>query len=196
MRLIIATKNQGKFKEIKDILKGINLSVSSLKRLKKDFRIHEDGKTFAENAIKKAMAVSRHHRDCYIAADDSGLEVECLGAAPGVFSKRYAGKNATDLRNNRKLLKALRGVKGKKRKAHFHCCVALVKDCKLIKVFEGKLTGRINEDMRGKNGFGYDPLFYLSRYKKTVAQLPLREKNRLSHRYKAFRKLKSYLKSI
>lgn len=196
MRLIIATNNQGKFVEIKDILKGIKLSVTSLKRLKKDFRIREDGKTFTENAIKKAMAVSRHYKNCYVAGDDSGLEVDYLDGAPGIYSRRYAGSRATDLTNNKKLIKALSKVKGKRRKAHYHCCVALVKDSCVIKVFEGRLTGVINEEMRGENGFGYDPLFYLWRYKKTVAQLPLRVKNKLSHRYKAFHKLKKYLKKL
>lgn len=194
MRLIIATKNQGKLREIKAILKGVKIKVVSLQQLRRQFRIREDGKTFTDNAIKKAMAVSRYYRNDYIAADDSGLEVEYLGGKPGVFSKRYAGRDATDLKNNRKLLHQLKGTKKSRRAAHFRCCVALVKDSKVIKIFEGKISGLISEEMKGANGFGYDPLFYLCRYQKTVAQLPLSHKNKISHRSKSFNKLKKYLK--
>jgi len=193
MRLIVATKNKDKFKEIKDILKGLRLQILSLNDLNTNIKIKEDGNTFFENALKKAVAVSKIFKKDLVVADDSGLEVEFLGNKPGVFSKRYAGENASYYENNLKLLKELEGVKRKKRKAVFKCVVVLVKDQKLIKKFEGQLKGFISEKMMGKKGFGYDPIFYLPRYKKTVAQIPLREKNKISHRAKAFLALKKYL---
>lgn len=193
MRLIVATKNKDKFKEIKDILKGLRLQILSLNDLNTNIKIKEDGNTYFENALKKAVAVSKIFKKDLVVADDSGLEVEFLGNKPGVFSKRYAGENASYYENNLKLLKELEGVERKKRKAVFKCVVVLVKNQKLIKKFEGQLKGFISEKMMGKKGFGYDPIFYLPRYKKTVAQIPLREKNKISHRAKAFLALKKYL---
>jgi len=193
MRLIVATKNKDKFKEIKDILKGLRLQILSLNDLNTNIKIKEDGNTYFENALKKAVAVSKIFKKDLVVADDSGLEVEFLGNKPGVFSKRYAGENASYYENNLKLLKELEGVERKKRKAVFKCVVVLVKDQKLIKKFEGQLKGFISEKMMGKKGFGYDPIFYLPRYKKTVAQIPLKEKNKISHRAKAFLALKKYL---
>jgi len=193
MRLIVATKNKDKFKEIKDILKGLRLQILSLNDLNTNIKIKEDGNTFFENALKKAVAVSKIFKKDLVVADDSGLEVEFLGNKPGVFSKRYAGENASYYENNLKLLKELEGVERKKRKAVFKCVVVLVKNQKLIKKFEGQLKGFISEKMMGKKGFGYDPIFYLPRYKKTVAQIPLKEKNKISHRAKAFLALKKYL---
>ncbi len=194
MKLIVATKNKDKFKEIKCILKGLKATIISLNELDKKFNITEDGKTFRENALKKAMPVSRYYKKDYVLGEDSGLEVEYLGGAPGIYAKRYAGPNATYQLNNRKLLKNLKGVAGKKRNAHFCCCLVLVQNQRLIKIFEGKLAGRIAKEINGRAGFGYDPVFYLTHYKKTVAQLPLTLKNRISHRAKAFGKLKTYLR--
>ena len=181
MRLIIATRNKGKLREIKHILDGRNLQIVFLSQLKKNFRIKEDGVTFLENALKKAMSVSRAYPDDLVAGEDSGLEVEYLGGKPGIFSKRYSGKGATDL---------------KKRRARFRCVIALAKNGKLIKDFEGKIEGIINKEMKGESGFGYDPVFYLPHYKKTVAQFPLSKKNKISHRARAFRKLRNYLNKI
>ncbi|UCD15026.1 MAG: RdgB/HAM1 family non-canonical purine NTP pyrophosphatase [Candidatus Omnitrophota bacterium] len=193
MRLIIATKNEGKLREIKKILKKLDVPVISLNQLSRKFRIREDGKTFLENALKKAMPVSKVYRSDYVVAEDSGLEIKYLGAEPGVYSKRYSGRGATDKKNNLKVLKELKGAKKRDRGACFHCCLVLFKDAKLVKSFDGKLRGLINEEMRGSSGFGYDPIFYLSKYRKTVAQLPLEEKNKISHRAKAFKKLRKYL---
>jgi XTP/dITP diphosphohydrolase len=193
MRLVIATKNESKFKEIKKILKGLNLTIVSLNQLDKKIKIKEDGISFFENALKKAMAVSEIYKDDYVVGEDSGLEIGYLKGAPGIFSKRYSGKKSTPYKNNLKVLNQLRGVDRKKRKASFKCCLVLVKNCKLIKKFEGKLAGFINEEIRGRKGFGYDPVFYLTEYKKTVAELSRAEKNKISHRAKAFGKLKRYL---
>ncbi|MBU0694434.1 MAG: RdgB/HAM1 family non-canonical purine NTP pyrophosphatase [Candidatus Omnitrophica bacterium] len=193
MRLIIATKNNGKLREIKEILKGIDIAIVSLNQLDKKFRIIENGKSFLENALKKTMTVSKFFKDDYVVGDDSGLEVDCLQGAPGIFSKRYSGRNATYLKNNLKILRELQGIEKSKRRAHFCCFLTLVKDSRLIRVFEGNLKGIISEEIKGQEGFGYDPIFYLPKYKKTVAQLSLKEKNKISHRAKAFGKLKKYL---
>ena len=193
MRLIIATRNKGKLREIKHILDGRNLQIVFLSQLKKNFRIKEDGVTFLENALKKAMSVSRAYPDDLVAGEDSGLEVEYLGGKPGIFSKRYSGKGATDLKNNLKLLRKLKKVEKKKRRARFLCVIALAKNGKLIK---DKIEGIINKEMKGESGFGYDPVFYLPHYKKTVAQFPLSKKNKISHRARAFRKLRNYLNKI
>lgn len=203
MKIIIATKNEGKLREIKRLLKGISMPIISLKDLDKKFKIKENGKTFLENALKKTAAVSKVYKEDYVAGEDSGLEVDFLGGAPGIFSKRYAGRGANDWRNNLKLLKQLQGVRvdtisrgNKNRKACYRCCLVLLKDDKLVKSFEGRLNGIIAETMKGAGGFGYDPIFYLPKYKKTVAQLSLTEKNKISHRAKAFKKLKRYLLRI
>lgn len=194
MRLIIATRNKGKLREIKDILKELNSEIISLADLKQKFRIIENGLTFLENASKKALIVSKIYTTDYILGEDSGLEVVYLDGAPGVYSKRYAGKGATYIKNNTKLLKALKGISQKKRGAQYRCCLVLAKSGKVIEVFQGKLKGLISTNSRGKGGFGYDPVFYLPAYEKTVAQLSLGVKNKISHRAKAFGKLKKYLK--
>jgi len=196
MRLIVATKNKDKFKEIKGILRGLGVEVVSLNELERKFHIIENGKTFQENAFKKALPVSQRYKDNYVLGEDSGLEVNYLNRAPGIYSKRYSGKKATYKSNNKKLLKNLKGVPAKRRGAAFRCCLVLACNGRLVKVFEGRLQGRISDIARGQNGFGYDPIFYLSHYRKTVAQLPLSKKNKISHRAKAFRKLQRYLKSL
>ncbi len=196
MRLIVATKNKNKLKEIKGILRALEVSIVSLNELEKKFHIVENGKTFRENAFRKALPVSRHYKDNYVLGEDSGLEVNYLNQAPGIYSKRYSGPKATYKSNNKKLLENLKGVPAAKRQAAFRCCLVLAYNGKLVKVFEGILSGRISDKARGENGFGYDPVFYLTDYKKTVAQLPLSRKNKISHRAKAFRKLKTYLKNI
>ncbi|MCM8774265.1 MAG: RdgB/HAM1 family non-canonical purine NTP pyrophosphatase [Candidatus Omnitrophica bacterium] len=193
MRLIIATKNKNKFKEIKDILKNLPIYVIYLGEINKNFKIKEDGKSFFDNALKKAMVVSKSYPEDFVVGEDSGIEVDYLNNRPGIFSARYAGKNATDIKNNLKLLKELDGLAKSKRKAHYRCYLVLVKGGKFLKKFCGSWSGYINDKPVGKNGFGYDPIFYLPLYKKTAAQLPLEEKNRISHRAKAFRKLKNYL---
>ena len=194
MRLIVATRNQSKLREIRQILNGIDLRIVSLSDLKKKIRIVENGKTFSENAIKKAMAVSKLHRDDCVLGEDSGLEVDYLRGAPGIYSKRYASMSGNQVKNNNKLLKELCGVPALKRGAQFRCTLALACGGKMLTFFEGKLRGRIHGFCCGTNGFGYDPVFYLPAYKKTVAQLKPSEKNKISHRAKAFRKLAKFLK--
>jgi len=196
MRLIIATTNLGKVKEIKTILKGLNLQCVTPRDLGKTVKVKEDGKSFFENALKKAYTLSHMYENDLVVAEDSGLEVKVLGGAPGIFSKRYSGKTATDLKNNVKLLKKLKEIGAttrKSRQAQFRCVAVLVCGSKLIRKCEGVLKGSINGIREGKGGFGYDPVFYLSQYKKTVAQLPSSQKNKISHRAKAFNKLKKFL---
>lgn len=193
MRLIVATKNTAKLREIRDILKGVDIPIVCLADLERRLRIVENGRTFLENAIKKTKPVSLAYCEDLVVGEDSGLSVDYLGGRPGVYSKRYSGKNWTYEKNNLKILKELAGVEWKKRKAHFICCLVLMRAGKLVKSIEGRLNGFIAREPQGSNGFGYDPIFYLPSYRKTVAQLPLAVKNKISHRSQAFRKLKQYL---
>jgi len=190
-RIIIATSNAGKLKEIRHILKGVGLLIICLTDLSKKFHIKENGKTFLANAVKKTRPVSLAYPDDLVCGEDSGLSVDFLSGRPGVYSRRYSGKKATDPKNNQKILRELQGIKN--RKCSYHCALVLMKAGKLLENFEGKLSGRIYSQAQGKNGFGYDPIFYLPKYKKTVAQLSLSVKNKFSHRAQAFRCLDSYL---
>ena len=155
-------------------------------------KIDESGKTFIENALKKARFYSRYF-DQLTLADDSGLEVETLQGMPGVHSARYAGERASPRENNRKLLKEMEGISPSKRGARFKCVMALVSPDGKEAVTEGVCRGRIGFKEVGKRGFGYDPLFMLPNYGKTMAQLSIEEKNRISHRGKALRKLRKLL---
>jgi len=195
-RLIIATKNQGKLAEIKSILSGLDIEILFLKDFNKRIRIVENGVTFYDNALRKALRVSKEFSNDYVVGEDSGLEVEYLNSGPGVYSKRYSGKNASDKKNNNKLLKVLKGVRKAKRSACFRCCLVVVKNKKVIKTLEGKLKGRIAGELKGGGGFGYDPVFYLPSRHKTVAQLSPDIKNKISHRAKAFKKLKKYIQKL
>jgi XTP/dITP diphosphohydrolase len=196
MRLIVATQNQGKLREIKHILRGLKIPIVCLNQLDKKFHIRENGKTFFENAVKKTKPVSLVYKDDLVAGEDSGFIVDFLDGKPGVLSKRYSGKNWTYHKNNLKILKKLKGVDWKGRKAHFICVLVLMKNGKIIKKIEGWLDGFIHSEIRGRGGFGYDPIFYLPKYKKTVAELSLSEKNKISHRAQAFLRMKRYLKAI
>ena len=196
MRLIVATQNNSKLKEIQHILSGVRMKIVSLNDLDRKFNIKENGKTFFENAVKKTLPVSKVYKDDLVVGEDSGLEVKYLDDAPGIYSKRYSGKNWTYEKNNQKILKELEGVARKKRNASFHCCLVLLRAGRLIKRIDGRLIGYISNEPKGTQGFGYDPIFYLPKYKKTIAQLPSLVKNKISHRAIAFCKLKTYLKNI
>ena len=142
------------------------------------------------------MPVSQTFPDDLVVGEDSGLEVSCLSNEPGVRSKRYAGPGAGDAKIIQKVLTNLEGVPVKERGAHFRCVMVLMRGGKVIKKFEGLLKGRIHTEPLGKNGFGYDPILYLPKLKKTVAQISLEEKNAISHRAQAFGRLKEYLKKL
>jgi XTP/dITP diphosphohydrolase len=196
MRLIIATNNEKKLKEIKAILGRVNIPVVCLNQLDKKFHIKENGKTFLANAIKKTKPVSLAYPEDLVVGEDSGLEVNFLGGKPGVYSKRYSGKHWTYEKNNLKILKELEGVAWEKRKAYFIATLAVMKAGSLVKKIEGRLNGYISRESKGRGGFGYDPILYTPKYRKTVAQLPSATKNKISHRGLAFKKLKAYLKAI
>jgi XTP/dITP diphosphohydrolase len=192
-QLVIATKNKGKVKEIRHILKSLNLNVISLLDMPNIPDIKEDGKTFKANAIKKASAIAKR-LNAIVLADDSGLEVMALGTKPGVKSARYAGPNPTTKKLCNKLLKAMENKKD--RWARFVCDIAIAKPNGKIKVVEGVCWGKIAEKMTGDKGFGYDPVFIPEGYRKTFAQMPMALKNKLSHRGKALKKAKACLARI
>ncbi len=196
MDVIVATRNEGKLREIREVLQGLKIRLIGLNHLAQNIpEIEEDGTSFLENALKKARFYSRY-LSRPVLADDSGLEVDALKGAPGIFSARYGGAEASDKKNREKLLKALEGVPATKRGASFKCVLAMVFPDGREIVVEGSCRGRIGFKEVGRGGFGYDPIFYLPRYGKTMAELTLLEKNRISHRGKALRKLRKSLEKL
>ena len=157
--------------------------------------MEEDGQSFAENALKKARFYSEAYGRLTI-SDDSGLEVDILRGAPGIYSARFAGEKASDRENNLKLLGRLEGISLSKRRARFKCAIAIVSPDGREAVVEGECGGRVGLKEVGKKGFGYDPLFVFPRLRKTMAQLNLEEKNEISHRGKALRKLKKVIRKF
>jgi XTP/dITP diphosphohydrolase len=192
MDLVVATKNKKKLEEIKEILKGLDLKISSLRDYKRIPRIVENGRTFRDNAIKKAVKIGRFTKKLTL-GEDSGLCVDALGGKPGIYSSRFAGKNKSDARNNAKLLKLLEGKPLNKRKAHYVCAVAVADKDGLLSVVEGRCNGFIGYKMKGMHGFGYDPLFVIPKYKKTFAQLGPHIKHKMSHRFRALEKAKKII---
>jgi len=192
--LILATQNLGKLQEIRHML-GPEVAVTSLADLSGAPQIVEDGGTFEANAVKKARVVARHANRPAL-ADDSGLEVDALGGAPGVFSARYAGENASDSENNARLVEQLDGVPKEKRTARFRCVIAVATPDGAVRTVEGQCEGRILTVSRGLNGFGYDPLFLVPELGRTFAELSSKEKNRLSHRGQALRAARTILQEI
>ena len=190
-RLIIATNNAGKVKEIKAIFEGVYDEVLSLKDAGISLDVEEDGVTFEQNAVKKAVEAAKFS-GCDALADDSGLCVDALGGAPGVFSARYAGPHATDALNNEKLLAALENEEN--RGAKFVSVVALAIRNDVITAY-GEVRGEIGRHPSGGGGFGYDPLFFLPELGQTFAELPADIKNSLSHRARALTALREKLKA-
>ncbi len=190
--LVVATKNKKKLKEIKDILKGVSLKITSLADYPRPPRIIENGKTFRENAIKKAVRIA-HFTGKLTLGEDSGLCVDALGGEPGIYSSRFSGKNKSDRQNNLKLLKLLEGLAMNKRKAHYVCAVALADSDGLVAAVEGACPGLIGFALKGNSGFGYDPLFIVPKYKKTFAQLGERIKHKMSHRFLALEKARKII---
>lgn len=185
-KLVLATRNAHKVSELKQLLKGEAIQVLSLDDFAEFPEVVEDGTTFRENALKKAREVCQA-TGLPALADDSGLEVDLLNGAPGVYSARFSGPNATNAENNRKLLELLKPYPElEERSARFKSVIALVLPDGREKVVEGSAEGYILSDLRGTEGFGYDPLFYVPEYDATFAELPMEVKNRISHRGKAF----------
>ncbi|KGM95950.1 nucleoside-triphosphate diphosphatase [Clostridium novyi A str. 4552] len=192
-KLIVASNNQHKIEEIKEMLKEFNLDVISLKEAGINIDVEENGVTFAENAHIKAAEIFKIVKDSMVLADDSGLMVEALNGEPGVYSARYAGEHGNDKKNNEKLLSKLKGIKFEDRKAKFICAMELIVDDNTFIKVQGEVKGYILEEERGENGFGYDPLFYVPKFDKTTAEMTSKEKNSISHRGKALKNLKKVL---
>lgn len=186
--IVLATRNPHKVREIKNLLLAAPVKLLTLRDFPEVPDVAEDGRTLKANALKKALAAARATKRVSL-SDDTGLFVDALKGAPGVRSARFAGENVSYEANNQKLLRLLRGIPLSRRGATFLCVAALAHPSGRVRFFEGKLRGIIAEKERGRGGFGYDPLFYVPAREKRLAQMPLSEKNKISHRARAFRKL-------
>ena len=198
MNIALASRNKNKIEELKKIIEtdviagtGVSVNILTPDNFPECEEVEEDGDTFEANALKKAVYTSKCTGMTAI-ADDSGLEVDALNGAPGVLSARYAGESADDIANLEKLLNEMKGVPPEKRSARFVCCIALASGDD-VKTFFGSVEGSIGMAPKGKKGFGYDPVFYPEGYDRTFAEMSDDEKNALSHRGKALRKLQEYL---
>ena len=191
--IVVATRNEGKLREFRSILADAYDEILSLADFDEIPEIKETGLSFRENALIKAKTTSDFLGIDAI-GDDSGLVVDALGGSPGIYSARYAGEGASDDDNNEKLLFELREQKN--RNAGFVCCIALVLASGIQEFFEGEFNGQIIQEKRGENGFGYDPVFYVPQYGKTMAELGPDIKNRISHRAIASKKLLSYFSKL
>lgn len=195
MEILLGTSNPDKVKEIKDFFQGLPIKIRTLQELGLKGEVEETGKTFEENARIKAR-FWWERTGGWVLTDDSGLEVDVLKGAPGVLSSRYAGEKATYEDNWKKLLRELEGVPWEKRRARFRCVMILLSpEGREFKV-EGIVEGYILEEPRGNSGFGYDPVFYIPEKGKTFAEMSLEEKNLLSHRGEALRKMKEVILSF
>lgn len=200
MQIIFATGNQGKMREIRAILGDMDWDVVSMKEAGIDPEIEETGATFAENAVIKAQAVAKilteekEARECVVLADDSGLVIDCLNGEPGIYSARYLGEETPFSEKSADLLRRMKDVPEKERSARFVCAVAAVLPNGEAVTTEGIVEGRIGYELKGENGFGYDPIFYLPEYGRTAAELTDEEKNQISHRSRALELMKPELK--
>ncbi|MDD5454237.1 MAG: XTP/dITP diphosphatase [Candidatus Ratteibacteria bacterium] len=195
MEIVLATQNKDKIEEIREILKGLPVKLITFDGHSRELAVEEDGKTLEENAVKKAEIWMKETGKPAL-ADDSGLEVDYLNGAPGVYSSRFAGEDATYADNNAKLLKLMNGVEKEKRTARFRCVAALVSPDGKKELFQGTIEGIIITESRGTSGFGYDPVFLIPEYNKTFAELGDEIKNKISHRAMAFGKFRKYLEKI
>ena len=197
MKLLVATSNQGKLRDFAATASKHGLEILAMPNFSHLPHVSEDAPTFEGNAQKKAEYYSRHTAGEIVIADDSGLEVDALGGAPGVISARYAAgpehPNATDDDNNSKLLHELENVPDNQRTARFVCTIAAAKDGHTLATFRGEAPGRVLRERRGSGGFGYDPLFFFPSLGKTFAELTPQEKAEVSHRGQAFRKLLQWI---
>lgn len=195
MEIVLATRNRKKIEEILRITQGLNVSILTLDDFPGCPETEEDGKTFEENAIKKAVTVSKYTGKPAL-ADDSGLVVDALNGAPGTLSARYAGESADDKTNVDKLLSDMNALKDNDRTARFVCCMALAFPAGPINTFYGTSEGKIGTEPRGIGGFGYDPVFYPEGFSRTFAEMSGERKDMLSHRGKALREVQKYLKAV
>ena len=191
--IVFATGNEGKMREIRQIMKGIHVELLSMKEAGIEADIVEDGESFAENAVIKAKAVAEKTNHIVL-ADDSGLEIDYLNKEPGIYSARYLGHDTSYRVKNADLIRRLEGVSDRERSARFICAVAAVCPDGRVLTTRGTMEGEIGYEERGEGGFGYDPIFYLPEYGRTAAELTDEEKNRISHRYRALEQMKEELK--
>ncbi len=191
-RIVFATGNEGKLREIRNIMADLPVEIVSMKEAGIEAEIEETGETFEENAKIKAQAVAAHTDDIVL-ADDSGLEIDYLNKEPGVYSARYLGENTSYEIKNRTILDRLAGVEKEKRTARFVCAIAAVLPNKETLVTRETIEGYIGERPAGENGFGYDPIFYVEEYQCSTAELSEEQKNAISHRGKALRAMKKLL---
>ena len=194
-RLVIATNNPHKVREIRVILGGLPLEILDAASVSNPPDPEEDGATLSENAIIKARAFHEATGE-WALADDSGLEIDALGGAPGVLSARYAGDGCSFADNNAKVLRLLHGVPREKRSARFRCVAALAIGPDLVETFDGTAEGWITTENRGQSGFGYDPIFFSPELNKTFAEAAAADKNRVSHRGRAFRAAAERLRAL
>lgn len=192
--VIIATTNAGKLKEFKEMLEPLGYRLKSLEDIGYRQEIEETGHTFEENAVLKAETISKQFHQIVI-ADDSGLSVDYLGGSPGVYSARYAGEMKDDTANLNKLLRELEGIEKEDRTARFRCALAVCIPGEETQTVEGVVEGYIATEPAGDNGFGYDPIFIVKDKTKTMAELTSEEKNKISHRADALKKLSALLSS-
>ncbi len=194
MRLVFATGNQGKMREIRDIMSDSGYEIVSMKEAGVNPEIEEDGKTFEENAMIKARAVSKLLPDDLVLADDSGLEVDALGGEPGIYSARYLGHDTPYSVKNADIIRRLEGKEGAERSARFVCAIAAVFPDGKEKCVRATIEGQIGFEEKGEHGFGFDPIFYVPELGCTTAEIPESEKNKISHRGKALKLMKEELK--
>ena len=192
-RIVFATGNAGKLREIKEILADLDVEVVSMKEAGIDIDIVEDGTTFEANARIKAEAIAAHTDDI-VMADDSGLEVDYLNKEPGVYSARYMGEDTSYEIKNQAIIDRLAGVPKEERTARFVCAIAAVLPDKQVLVTRETIEGYIGDKPAGANGFGYDPIFYVDEYNCSTAELTEAQKNEISHRGKALRAMKALLR--
>ena len=191
-KIVFATGNAGKVKEIRMILADLGMEVLSMKEAGIRLDIEEDGTTYEENALIKARAVAAH-TDAIVMADDSGLEVDALNKEPGVYSARYLGEDTPYSIKNAEIIKRLEGLEGEQRSARFVCAIAAVFPDKSEVTTRATIEGQIGFEEKGTNGFGYGPIFYVPEFGKTTAELTEEEKNQVSHRGKALELMKKEL---
>ena len=195
MRIIFATGNEGKMREIRMIMADLGLEILSMKEAGICVEVDENGTTFEENAVIKAKGIAAVCNDIVL-ADDSGLEIDALNKEPGVYSARYMGEDTSYRIKNANLIERLEGVADEDRTARFVCAIAAVLPDGRVLETKAAMEGRIGYEERGENGFGYDPIFMLPEYGKSTAELSAEEKNKLSHRGKALRLMKEKLKEV
>lgn len=192
-KLVFATSNEGKMREIREILKELDMEIYSLKEAGIESDAEENGTTFEENAVIKARAAAKY-TEAIVLADDSGLEIDYLNGEPGVYSARYLGEDTSYRIKNQNLIDRLEGVPDEKRTARFVCVIAAVLPDGGVLTARGTVEGIIGTEERGQGGFGYDPIFYLPEYGCSTAELSMEQKNEISHRGKALREMKEKLR--